>query len=57
MGEMECRCVRCPNCRGLGTVRVDDRSQPSGWDLDTCDECRGSGVTEYCENCEYEEEL
>jgi DnaJ-class molecular chaperone len=57
MSDDECRCVQCPDCRGLGTVRRYDKSQPSGWDLDTCEECRGSGVIEECERCLMLEEM
>lgn len=54
-----CRCVPCPECRGgrvvwfalggreyLGTRRCDDLDE-----METCDECRGSGVYDVCDKC------
>lgn len=46
-----CRCVPCGTCRGTGSIQVDDPTQPEGWDLETCDECCGSGLAESCERC------
>ena len=48
---MACTCTPGSMCRGLGTMRVDEPSQPSGWDLETCDECSGSGIVEECDYC------
>jgi DnaJ-class molecular chaperone len=48
---MSCTCIICGECHGSGTVRVDDWSQPEGFDLETCDECRGSGMSEICQEC------
>ena len=39
-----CRCERCSFCCGRGNIRVDDHSQPEGWDLETCDQCSGGIV-------------
>ena len=62
--EQTCRCVRCGECNGTGTVwftfgsalygggqylgssRCDDLDE-----METCGECRGSGISEECENC------
>lgn len=57
-----CRCVRCPECRGsghvwfafggreyLGAGRCDDLDEMEG-----CDECQGSGITEMCDKCQRE---
>jgi DnaJ-class molecular chaperone len=49
---VSCTCISCPECHGQGTVEVQDKTQPSGWDLETCRECRGSGVSERCADCE-----
>jgi len=55
---MTCTCIPCSECRGSGTVwfsfsgkylgshRSDDLDE-----MDTCDECRGSCVSEICEYC------
>lgn len=56
----ECSCVACPECRGsgvvwfafggreyLGTMRCDDLDE-----IETCDECRGSRVSEVCDHCQ-----
>jgi len=56
---MACRCVSCSACGGSGNLwrtldgklyehRVDDLG-----DLETCEECRGSGVVEVCEECHH----
>jgi hypothetical protein len=45
-----CRCERCSFCCGRGNIRVDDHSQPEGWDLETCDQCSG-GIVEVCDRC------
>jgi hypothetical protein len=39
-----CRCVRCGACRGKRTMRVYDRSQAEGYDLERCEDCSGSGI-------------
>jgi RecJ-like exonuclease len=56
---MTCQCVQCEECKGSGSVwrsfsgkylgrhRCDDMDE-----LETCEECRGSGVTETCEECQ-----
>ena len=51
-----CRCVLCGECNGTGNVRIDDWSQPEGYDLDTCDGCRG-GIVEVCDRCQLLDEL
>lgn len=61
-----CSCVRCEDCRGHGTVWFDVGGQYLGArrcdDCDTmesCEECRGSGVSETCAICmvAYEEAM
>jgi hypothetical protein len=61
---MTCKCVVCPECEGSGNVwrsfsgkylgnhRCDDLDE-----LETCEECRGSGVAEICDECQMAEEL
>lgn len=61
---MACECVRCPECKGSGTVwyafpgpdlggeylgdhRCDDLDE-----MDVCEECGGSGVSEICYECQ-----
>jgi len=51
-----CTCVRCSFCGGSGTVRLETDSWPE-WDLDTCDECQGSGIVEDCDRCLFLSEL
>ena len=46
-----CTCVSCSFCNGLGTYRVDTNSWPE-YDLETCDECHGSGIVETCNRCQ-----
>ena len=46
-----CTCVLCSSCDGQGTYRVDTNSWPED-DLETCDECHGSGIVETCERCQ-----
>ena len=45
-----CRCVSCPSCRGTGQQEYDTGSYPE-WDLETCDECEGTGTIEQCAAC------
>ena len=52
-----CVCVRCPACHGKGTQRIDDWSQPEGYDLETCAECQGAGITETCDRCHWLEDM
>jgi len=60
---MNCKCVRCLDCGGSGSVwcsftgeylgnhRSDDMDT-----LETCLECNGQGITEMCDDCyEYHE--
>lgn len=55
-----CRCVTCPECRGrghvwfafggreyLGAGRSDDLDE-----METCEECSGSGIVEMCDHCQ-----
>jgi hypothetical protein len=55
-----CTCVSCGECGGSGTVwfafggreylgnsRCDDLDE-----METCEECRGSGITEMCDYCQ-----
>ena len=64
LGEERCTCVRCGECNGSGNVwftfgralyggheylgsrRCDDLDE-----METCDECNGSGITEECDRC------
>lgn len=60
---MACTCTSCPACQGTGDVwysfggeylgnrRCDDLDE-----LEPCDECGGSGVDEYCDECLMAEE-
>ena len=61
----ECYCVACPDCNGSGSIWVDFNGRYLGNSrcddldqLEACEVCRGSGVSEVCENCaEFVEEL
>lgn len=46
-----CSCIRCAACGGSGQVRVGDPIM--GYDLESCDECSGSGITETCDRCRF----
>ncbi len=50
MTAAKCQCVRCGTCGGLGQVEFDTHSYPE-WDLETCMDCEGSGLSEICERC------
>lgn len=55
---MSCKCVTCGECGGSGTVwisfsgkylgnhRCDDLDE-----MERCEECEGSGLTELCDEC------
>lgn len=63
-----CQCVRCSECRGTGNVwfsfpgpgrgrylgssRCDDLDE-----METCDDCGGSGIVETCDRCQELDEL
>jgi DnaJ-class molecular chaperone len=54
-----CHCVRCSLCRGSGSVWFDLDGNYLGQvhcddmdEMETCDECGGSGIVEECERCE-----
>jgi hypothetical protein len=51
-----CRCIHCEFCRGTGNIRVDDLSQPEGWDLEPCDQCSG-GIVDVCDRCALLEDM
>ena len=48
---MACKCVKCPDCNGLGQVEYRTGSY-LGTDFEICFTCRGSGVSEKCWECE-----
>jgi len=60
----QCTCTRCGACGGSGNVwfafdgtypgnsRCDDLD-----DLETCDECRGSGISAECDYCAFQREI
>ena len=50
MHELACGCVRCSDCHGSGLVAVETGSYPEE-ELGTCETCRGSGISEVCEDC------
>jgi DnaJ-class molecular chaperone len=52
----DCRCVHCGDCGGSGQITVPTPGYPE-WDLESCSNCRGSGIAEMCEACELAEEL
>lgn len=54
-----CRCVPCGDCGGTGNVWFDFRGRYLGNhrsddldDLEPCDSCGGSGITETCDRCQ-----
>lgn len=62
INDKPCECIACPDCRGLGNIRVDFRTGlPShGHDdldeLEPCESCHG-GIVEACGRCTEIEEL
>lgn len=51
-----CGCVRCGGCGGSGRMTVPALGYPED-DLESCDECRGIGLSEVCDRCNDLEEL
>ena len=43
-----CTCIQCGLCKGSGNIELPTKGYPE-WDLETCPECRGSGMSEMCE--------
>lgn len=50
-----CTCVPCGTCGGSGQVEYRTNSYPE-WDLDSCSECSGSGISEECAECQWAED-
>jgi hypothetical protein len=55
---MTCTCTPCSECGGGGSVFISATGEYLGPhrrddldELETCPECNGSGVGEYCEEC------
>lgn len=63
MRASSCSCIRCGICNGSGHVWVDIRGRVLPFrgddldDLEMCEECRASGVSEECDFCTDEREL
>ena len=60
----ECRCVRCGDCGGGGTIYLDWRGNYLGShrsdDMDEpepCEQCGGSGIVETCSRCQLLEDM
>lgn len=57
-----CKCVSCPDCNGLGNIRVDSfTGQPIGgcddlYELEPCETCH-YGIIDMCERCQEAEEI
>jgi DnaJ-class molecular chaperone len=51
-----CHCVCCAACGGSGQVEYQTHSYPE-WDLETCEDCGGTGITETCESCQIAREV
>ena len=56
---MACECVRCGSCGGTGTIWLDMNGRYLGNhrcgdldEMDTCEDCGGSGVSETCYECQ-----
>ena len=45
-----CTCERCCMCNGTGLLRAPTGGYPE-WDLESCDECRGTRITDDCARC------
>lgn len=50
-----CTCVSCGDCNGSGQVEVFEPGYPE-WDLESCSNCRGTGIVELCDECQEREE-
>lgn len=59
---MSCKCVSCGECDGTGNVWYSFPGPPRGRylgrhrsddldEMETCDQCRGRGIVEMCEEC------
>jgi hypothetical protein len=46
----ECTCITCSGCAGLGFVMVSTGWYPED-EPESCQECRGSGISEECPEC------
>jgi hypothetical protein len=58
-----CRCVRCGDCGGTGSIWVDHRGRYLGShrsddldEMEPCDQCSG-GIVEVCDRCQLLDEM
>ena len=56
---MTCQCVQCDECNGSGSIWRSFSGKYLGRnhcddldDLETCEECQGSGITRVCDECQ-----
>jgi RecJ-like exonuclease len=56
---MACECIRCSACDGTGHYFTDMRGQFASihrqddmHNMETCEECRGTGIEEVCYQCQ-----
>jgi DnaJ-class molecular chaperone len=54
--ELPCRCIRCDACHGSGRISVRSFGYPED-DIESCDECRGAGISESCDRCQLLDEF
>jgi DnaJ-class molecular chaperone len=48
---MSCICILCPDCNGSGNVWEATNGYPEE-ELEACPTCGGSGITDFCDECE-----
>lgn len=55
---MSCKCVLCPECDGSGSIWISFSGKYMGKfrcddldERDTCLECDGEGIVEWCDEC------
>jgi DnaJ-class molecular chaperone len=50
LAAQPCQCVTCADCRGSGHVWYQTGRYPEE-EMEGCDACSGSGITEQCDRC------
>lgn len=46
-----CTCIWCNECRGTGTIWVEGHLNAPFDEPESCDHCRGRGLSELCDRC------
>ena len=55
--KIPCQCISCPDCKGRGVLWTYRGDVYPDEEMETCDYCEGSGISERCDRCQERTEL